>query len=237
MRFWKSLSICGFTSAIFLWACLSCLTAQQPSGAPLVPLTPDELIFLCARPIFRDHPERVLNDFVRKNKIAFLPTKREITFLLQNGVPKSITDELKFNFASRIMYRVCEFEASKAEDRSFTQVLDTQLETTRFVLKAPGSLLFDKTFNPVTCPASGPSQEDIQQFPHVGYVLIMGAVDPDKDNPNNRTITARLVFVSKEQQKTSITTPLVITVKSDEFSRAARQIAEWSIRTVEGEVQ
>ena len=39
------------------------------------PLTGDELIDMFARPIFRDNPQRALNDFIRRNKIAFLPTR------------------------------------------------------------------------------------------------------------------------------------------------------------------
>jgi len=210
---------------------------QSPAGAPLPPLTRDELIDLCKRPIFRSHPDRVLDDFVRKYKIAFLPTKRDVLYLQQNGVPSVITDQLKFNFASRIMYRVCQFTSSTPADSSFTEVLNTQLETTRFVLKTPGSLLFDKTFDPVPCPAAGPSQVDLAQYPHVGYVLIMGAVDPDENIPAKRNITARLVFVSLQQQATSIVPPLTISTSGPAgFPEAAKQIATWSIKEVENQV-
>src|SRR5262245_7064331 len=124
--------IVGVFITVFIFCMCFTLIAQSPSGAPRPPLTRDEIIDLFARPILRQHPEQVLNDFIRPNKIAFLPTKREIAILRNNGVPESITDELKYNFASRIMYRVCEFEASTPDDQSFTSLLNTVLETTRF---------------------------------------------------------------------------------------------------------
>jgi hypothetical protein len=219
-------------------ACSISCNGQIQSGAPSPPLTRDELVDLCKRPIFRDHPDKVLEDFIRKYKIAFLPTKRDIAYLNENGVSKSITDQLKYNFASRIMYRVCQFTASSPQDSSFTEVLNTRLEATRFKIKTPGSLLYDKTFDPVPCPTGGLSVADLNQYPHVGYVLIMGAVDADEQNPVKRNITARLVFVSREQQAMSIVPPLTVEANgSADFDKVAKQIAEWSIREVENQVR
>jgi hypothetical protein len=230
-------SIAVISRGILLFACLGSVVAQQPA-MPLAPLTRDELIDLCSRPIFRANPEQVLNEFVRPNKIAFLPTKREVKYLLDNGVPKIITDQLKYNFASRIMYRVCEFTVSRTEDGSFTQILNTQLETERLTLKTPGTLLYDKKFDPVVCPSSGPTEQDLLEFPHVGYVTIRGAVDSVPGDPNKRSITARLVFVSRDQQAMSVVKPLVLDVSSTtNFPTAAKTIAEWSIHSVEEEVQ
>jgi hypothetical protein len=183
----------------------------------------------------------ILNEFIRKNQIAFLPTKHVIEELKKKRVPEMITNELKFNFASRIVYRVCQFEPVDGAGAEFTTRLNTSLERTKFegVRGDSGHLLFAKSFDPVPAGPTGPTLEELENHPHVGYVLIMGRVDDDLQFPGKRMVTARLVFVSKVQNRMSLGPPLTKQLDNslESMKRVADQIAEWSIKAVEMQIR
>ncbi len=66
----------------------------------------------------------------------------------------------------------------------------------------------------------------------------MGSVDPDEHEALKLNITTRLIFISKDQQAASVAAPFVTSAKNTgDFSNAAKQIAEWSIREVVNQVQ
>lgn len=54
--------------------------------------------------------ERNLQQLIRRNKINFVPTDEVKAYLRDEGVPDSIINELKSNFASKIQYRLNKFE-------------------------------------------------------------------------------------------------------------------------------
>jgi hypothetical protein len=204
----------------------------------LSPLTKEELVVLFQRQIFRDNPERVLNNFVRVNKIAFLPTKSVVRFLNESGVPRLVTDELKHNFADRLIYRVCQFTPVDGGGRQFTQKLITEMEDVKFVFReAQGSLLRGKTFDPVPAPPDGPSPSEIAENPHNYYVLVMGDIT---SQGNRKTVTARLFFLARGQPREAITRSLVINNMSNSIEsqrQIARQIGRWATTAVENEIR
>jgi hypothetical protein len=227
-------AICGSTVTL-----LSDSFAQEGRQVPLAPLTRDELIDLFRRPMFRRNPEFVLRELIQPNKVAFLPTRATVRYLNQNGVPVAITQQLKFNFASRIVYRVCDFEPVDNGGREFARVLNTTLEQRRIRFKEMGGLLGDKVFEPVPCGPTGPTREELEFRPHTGYVLVMGDLEPNQPDPGKISITARLVFVSRVQERMSVTEPLTITIPDNRQAKldAASRIARWSIEALEAEIR
>jgi hypothetical protein len=204
------------------------------------PLTKEELIDLCQRPYFRKNPDRVMEDWVKRNKIAFLPTKKTIAYLESNGVPLEITGQLKNFFASRISYRVCKFEPKEGVGGNFSRRLLRQMEMARIKLRnSPGDFLYEKGFDPTIAEPNGPTQQELNQNPLVGYVIIMGDVERTEANSGKITITARLAYVSRLHQRDVITAPLIVetTLSDSEQNSAAKKIAEWSIRAVEDAVK
>ena len=221
-------------------ACALLFTGVAPGPLlgqePLAPLTRDELIDMFARPIFRDNPQRALNDFIRRNKIAFLPTRSAREYLIRNGVPEEVVKELKHNFASRIVYRVCDFEPDD-EARQFSRTLRDEFGATRILMKAdPNSLLRDKQFNPLPCGPRGLGAEEVSF--HTGYVMLLGDVGA-VPQAGHITVTTRLVFKSRTQETMIVTTPFVRTIERSTTSKnaLAHEISRWAIEIVEEEVR
>ena len=204
-------------------------TAAQEQN---VPLTRDELVNLC-RQGFND-PDKVLNDFVRRDKIAFLPTKKVVSFLNNNGCPARITDELKHNFASRLVYRVCKFDPPE-EGGEFARLLSRKLGEVKGLLRRQGDLLSDKTFDPALAHSDGMTQEELNSRPHDGFLLIMGVIETGSNN--QRSVTARLVFMSKVQGRTEIISPKQLSLTNASRETIAKQIARWSIEEVENQIR
>ena len=206
-------------------------TIHLDGEAALPPLTPDDLIDLSARP-------SLLDEYVRKYKIAFLPAKQDVAYLSENGVPRAVTSELKRNFASRITYRVCRFTTADPQDSSFTETLTKQFETAKLEWKHSENLFFTNAFDPVPCGAAGPGRADLNRHPHVGYVLVMGAIDRNPQNPAKRNITAHLVFASREQPATEIVPPLIFRAHAPaDSSKDAQRIESWSVKQVKDQLR
>jgi hypothetical protein len=219
---------------IIIAACLNLINAQ----GSIPPLTRDELIDMCQRPIFQQNPQRVINDFIRINKITFLPTKATVKYLNDNGVPKIITDELKYNFASHIVFRICEFEPADSTSLRFTKTLNTIMEQQRMSLKEENGLLKDKTFEPVPAGSKGPARQELLDNPHSGYVLIMGDIE-NQQGSQKKLVTVRLAFISRMQALMSIAPPIKISMNNTPSSReaVAKQIVRWSIKEVEDQIK
>lgn len=215
-----------------------CTASAAHGQEPLAPLTQEELIDLMQNPVYRQNPSWVLNDFIKVNKIAFLPTHSTIRFLRANGVPEIITRELKYHFSSQITYRVCEFRQNGTSGAGITSRLNTALERRRIELKnAQSGILSDKMFNPIPCGSTGVTPAELDQ-PHIAYVLLMGEIDQGSQ-ANRSRVTARLVFVSQRQNYISITQPMTIDVvhTTQGWQDAVNRVAEWSIRAIENEIQ
>jgi len=210
----------------------------QGQGDGLTPLSKAELIDLLQQPIFRDNPDEVLKRFVRPNKIAFLPTRQVREELSRAGVPETILEELSANFASTIVYRVARFKPTDGLGGDFTRTLIFRLENVKFVTRgAPGHVLFGKTFNPLPTGPDGPTREELLENPRKGYVVIMGQIDTKEGN--EKTISARLAFVSVDQQLMSIAQPQrkEIAWTPSSIEQAAEEIAQWSIQEVERQLR
>ncbi len=194
--------------------------AHLDGAAAWPPLTREDLVDLSA------HSADLLGDYVRNYKIAFFPGKQDLEFLNDHGVARDITREVKRNFASRVQYRVCQFSGPDGVMSPLTEILNKQFETAKFNWKSSGTLLFSPPVNPLPCGPAGPTRADLNRVPHIGYVLVMGAVNQDQ-------ITARLVFVSREEPASNIAAPLAIPNAGPEnFPKAAKRIADWSIKQV-----
>jgi hypothetical protein len=205
----------------------------------LKPLTRDNLVDVCQRPDLKEHPDLILNDFVRRFKISFLPTKQQKAYLRSNKVPDLIISELKNNFACRLVYRVCKFEPVDGIGEEFTSILNSTLETERLITqaKSDSGILRDKIFEPVPSGPTGPSSQELAKFPNTGYLLIMGEIR-NQPNSQNKTVIARLVFVSKVQERMSIAS-IEKTMANTLMSRKniAKEIARWSIEELERQIE
>ena len=189
------------------------------------PLTRDDLVDLAGR------PGNLLDDYITKYKIAFFPGKQDLEFLNDHGVPRDVTSKLDRNFASRIMYRVCQFTGPEDENSAFTAILNKQFETAKFDWKHSEALLYSKPFDPAPCGPTGPSQADLEKYPHVGYVLVMGAID-------RQNITAHLVFLSREEPPSDVAPPLTVPSHGNAgFPKAATRIMEWSVKQVKDQLR
>jgi hypothetical protein len=201
-------------------------------------LTREDLIALFLdHPSMRGDPQRAMNEIVRPDKIAFVPTKLVCDQLIRDGVPKVVADELKHLFAARIIYRVAKFEPNDAFSKTFTETLVDEVQSAKTRIRVPGSLLAEKGFDPNPSESAGPSIDELRQFPGIGYIVILGKV---VGHGTTKSVTAHLVYMSERQHRMEIVSPIPpqsMDASSDSQKRAAKTIAEWSINSLIESIQ
>lgn len=206
------------------------------AGQTFTPLTEQELILIFQRPDLRNNPSHVLHDFVEVNKIAFLPTRAVRSRLVAAGVPQAVTNQLRYNFASRVTYRVCTFEGDNTLGSQLAATVSDQLSEHRIVWKTPTQLLADKSFDPVLCPSTGPTRQEVVADPHNSVLAVLGRLE--STGGNQWRMTAHLVFFSPSFQRMEVTSRVFpFAAVAADLRRVAKEIAHWSIQAAEVELQ
>lgn len=218
---------------------LSCgaVALAQP---PRIPLSRDQLILLAKDPVLRQRPDMLMQEWIKPNKIGFLPTASVRRQLEEAGVPATITAELPRHFGSTLWLKVFEYAclgcgADSPAGRDFAQQVsnaEAAVKLRREQDPVLRTLLGGKSFDPIVEKLSAGWQPPLHQQP---MAYIHGTLERDGETYR---LTSQLSYRSiTDAGPVGPNLAKVVPATPSALRSAAEETATWVLETLRSALQ
>lgn len=199
-------------------------TSAQANGPK--PLTKDILVRLATDSIFGKNPDWIINEWVRKLRIGFLPTRAVRAELIAAGVPDKVVASLPRQFAEKAEIRVFEFDCTRCTDSPFDRAMALEvhhaLAAERAIINNDlRDILYGKGLNPeVHRRGIGSDGRKIPFIGVDGHVSTTG---------NRRVLRVTATFENGPDVQATIAAPFAVDLVGADLALPAKAVAAWLI--------